>query len=185
MKEPRLERRRARPSMGLVPQGPPGPKEPDSGRKPGSCSSSELVVSAMASLELGVSSSEGDKGLCPHRPLPGRSPVTFLGLSLPSVHPSWQCPSRGPFRSRSPRPEASASAQARYPAESPALQAPSPSLAPPIGRHTMDQGTRHSTPYSIFSNSSVIPASGLTVPLSSGSSVSQPLPTLQPPCSVC
>lgn len=50
--------------MGLVPQGPPGPKEPDSGRKPGSCSSSELVVSAVASLELGVSSSDGDKGLC-------------------------------------------------------------------------------------------------------------------------
>lgn len=56
MKEPRLERRRARPSVGLSPCRL-CPKVVARGRKPGSCSSSELVVSAAASLQLGISSS--------------------------------------------------------------------------------------------------------------------------------
>lgn len=58
MKEPRLERRRARPSVGLSPCRL-CPKVVARGRKLGSCSSSELVVSAAASLQLGISSSGG------------------------------------------------------------------------------------------------------------------------------
>lgn len=89
VKEPRLERRRALPSTGPAPRGPPGPKEPDSGRKPGSCSSSELVVSAVTSLELGFSSSGGDKGYYPHPPPPKpwylSRPQPPLSVSLPAT----------------------------------------------------------------------------------------------------
>lgn len=121
--------------MGLLQgSGPPGPKEPDSGRKPGSCSSSGAGGLCCGLLELGVFI-DGDKGLC----LPlcqAQDAVSFLGLILPQ-HSLWA----KVFHCCSPCPPDSISSSPCYPDDvgSTVLQAPGPawvsSSPPPRTNH--------------------------------------------------